>query len=237
VAAFAFVGGRVLTMEPGAEPDVVIVEGDRIAAVGPRLLLDSRADAEVVDLGGRTLLPGFIDAHNHLSMASLQPRWADLTEAEDPAGIRAALVEHAGREPEATWIRGFGWSTRRDFPLSRHDLDDLGLDRPVLVTHFSLHQAVTDSRGSTRCRSARAPLIRRAVSSNATRPAGRRVCSSSAPGPWPTRSHWSVTTPQSFGASSSCSAPAVCSPMDHLRARRRLPAGRGGHLCPVGVRG
>jgi predicted amidohydrolase YtcJ len=147
VAALAFVGGRVLTMEPGAEPDVVIVEDDRIAAVGPRSLLDSRADAEVVNLSGRTLLPGFIDAHNHLSLASLQPRWADLTEAEDPAAIRAALVEHARREPEATWIRGFGWSTRRDLPLSRHDLDDLGLDRPVLVTHFSLHQAVTDSRG------------------------------------------------------------------------------------------
>jgi predicted amidohydrolase YtcJ len=147
MAALAFVGGRVLTMEPGAQPDVVIVEGDRIAAVGPRSLLDSRPGVEVVDLEGRTLLPGFIDAHNHLSLAALQPRWADLTEAEDVAAVRAALVEQARREPEADWIRGFGWSARRDFPLSRHDLDDLGLDRPIIVAHFSVHQAVTDSRG------------------------------------------------------------------------------------------
>jgi predicted amidohydrolase YtcJ len=147
VAALAFVGGRVLTMEPGGQADALIVEGDRISAVGPRSILDSRPDAEVVDLAGRTLLPGFIDAHNHLSLAALEPRWADLSQAEDAAAIRTALVEQAGREPEADWIRGFGWSARRDFPLSRHDLDDLGLDRPVIVAHFSLHQAVTDSRG------------------------------------------------------------------------------------------
>jgi predicted amidohydrolase YtcJ len=147
VAALAFVGGRVLSMEPGGQADVLIVEGDRIAAVGPRSIFDSRPDAEVVDLEGRTLLPGFIDAHNHLSLAALQPRWADLSQAEDAAAVRAALVEQAAREPEADWIRGFGWSARRDFPLSRHDLDDLGLDRPVIVAHFSVHQAVADSRG------------------------------------------------------------------------------------------
>jgi predicted amidohydrolase YtcJ len=147
VAARAFVGGRVLTMEPGGPAEVVIVEGDRIAAVGPRSILASRPDAEVVDLEGRTLLPGFIDAHNHLSLAALQPRWADLSQAEDAAAVRAALVEQARREPEADWIRGFGWSARRDFPLSRHDLDDLAFDRPVIVAHFSVHQAVTDSRG------------------------------------------------------------------------------------------
>jgi predicted amidohydrolase YtcJ len=147
VAALAFVGARVLTMEPERHADVVIAEGDRIAAVGPRTVLDSRPDAEVVDLEGRTLLPGFIDAHNHLSIAALQPRWADLSQAEDAAAVRAALVEQAKREPEADWIRGFGWSGCRDFPLSRHDLDDLGLDRPVIVAHFSVHQAVTDSRG------------------------------------------------------------------------------------------
>jgi predicted amidohydrolase YtcJ len=147
VATRAFVGGTVLTMEPGGQPDVVVVEGDRIAAVGPRALLDSRPDVEVVDLAGRTLLPGFIDAHNHLSLAALQPRWADLSQAEDVAAVRTALVEQARREPDADWIRGFGWSAAGDFPLSRHDLDDLALHRPVVVAHFSVHQAVVDSRG------------------------------------------------------------------------------------------
>jgi predicted amidohydrolase YtcJ len=147
VAVLAFVGGRVLTMEPGGQADVLLVDGDRISAVGPRSILDSRPDAEIVDLEGRTLLPGFIDAHNHLSLAALAPRWADLSQAEDATAVRTALVEQAGQEPEADWIRGFGWSARRDFPLSRHDLDDLGFDRPIIVAHFSVHQAVTDSRG------------------------------------------------------------------------------------------
>jgi predicted amidohydrolase YtcJ len=147
VAALAFVGGPVLTMEPGGPAEALIVEGDRISAVGPRSILASRPDAEVVELEGRTLLPGFIDAHNHLSLAALEPRWADLSQAEDAAAVRTALVEQARREPEADWIRGFGWSAGGDFTLSRHDLDDLGLDRPVIVGHFSVHQAVTDSRG------------------------------------------------------------------------------------------
>jgi predicted amidohydrolase YtcJ len=147
VAPLAFVGGRVLTMEPGGTAEVVIVEGDRISAVGPRSILDARPDAELVDLEGRTLLPGFIDAHNHLSLAALEPRWADLSRAEDAAAVRTALVEQAVRELEADWIRGFGWGARSNFPLSRHDLDDLGLDRPVVVAHFSVHQAVVDSRG------------------------------------------------------------------------------------------
>jgi predicted amidohydrolase YtcJ len=80
-------------------------------------------------------------------LAALQPRWADLSLAEDAAVVRDALVEQASREPEADWIRGFGWGAAGDFPLSRHDLDDLGLDRPVIVAHFSVHQAVVDSRG------------------------------------------------------------------------------------------
>lgn len=147
MATLAFVGGRVLTMEPGGPAEALIVEGDRISAVGPRSILDARPDAEIVDLGGRTLLPGFIDAHNHLSLAALQPRWADLSQAKDVDAVRAALVEQAAREPEADWIRGFGWSAAGDFPLDRHDLDDLGFDRPVLVGHFSVHQAVADSHG------------------------------------------------------------------------------------------
>ncbi|MGH2819623.1 MAG: amidohydrolase family protein, partial [Candidatus Rokuibacteriota bacterium] len=144
----AFVGDRIITMDdrtPRAE--VVVVQQGRIAAVGPRALLQRFPGAAVQELGTRTLLPGFVDAHNHLCFAALHPRWADLTATADLDALARALRSQAVREPEASWIRGFGWDESLTGPLTRRDLDALGLDRPIVVAHYSFHQCVVDSRG------------------------------------------------------------------------------------------
>lgn len=145
----AFVGGLVLTMAPSAGAvEAVVTLGDRIAAVGRRELVEGFPGAEVHDLAGRTLCPGFIDAHHHLSIAALHPRWADLRSVTTLEELAAALVAQARLHPDDPWIRAAGWTELGSGLVpSRHDLDALGLDRPVLVAHYSLHQAVTDSRG------------------------------------------------------------------------------------------
>ncbi|MBM4246656.1 MAG: amidohydrolase [Deltaproteobacteria bacterium] len=146
--AMAFTGGRVLTMDaarPSAE--VVVTAGGRIVAVGERALLDAYPRARRVDLGGRLLVPGFIDAHNHLSIAALHPLWADLSGVKDQDGLRDALAEQAGREPGAAWIRGCNWDEASGLTVDRADLDALGFDRPVLVAHYTLHQAAVSSAG------------------------------------------------------------------------------------------
>jgi predicted amidohydrolase YtcJ len=155
-------------MEPGGQPDVLIVEGDRIAAVGPRALLESRPDAEVVDLEGRTLLPGFIDAHNHLSLAALQPRWADLSRARDAAAVRTALVEQARRSPrrtgsegsagfvevmgsrlgelrfdDATWLP-FASALERGITLAGSSDDPCGQRAPLVVSQFGATRRTTN---------------------------------------------------------------------------------------------
>jgi imidazolonepropionase-like amidohydrolase/Tol biopolymer transport system component len=70
--AIALVGGRVVTMRGAMageteifENGAVIVEGNRIRAVGPRSEIEIPAGAHVVDTSGRTVVPGFIDAHAH----------------------------------------------------------------------------------------------------------------------------------------------------------------------------
>lgn len=128
-------------------PDVVVVEDGRIAAVGGRDLLEAFPAAARHDLGGRLLLPGFIDAHNHLSIAALHPLWADLSWVGSLEALRDALAGQAAREPEAEWIRGFGWNEASGLVLDRRDLDALGFARPVIVAHYTLHQAVVCSRG------------------------------------------------------------------------------------------
>jgi predicted amidohydrolase YtcJ len=145
----AFIGGRILTMDPAYPcPDVVVIDQGRIAAVGERALLAAYPGITIEDLGRRTLVPGFIDAHNHLSIAALHPLWADLSCVTSIDALQAALRDQAQREPHAHWVRGVGWSeTVAGLLPERRDLDALGIDRPVIVVHFSLHQCVVNSRG------------------------------------------------------------------------------------------
>ena len=148
----AFFGGRIRTMEPGPQPQVCLIDGDRIAATGDQALLGAYPQAERRDLRGRLLIPGLIDAHHHLSLAALHPRWADLTHAASPDDVYAALRDQAAREPHAPWIRAFNWrpSAGPDASgprLTRHDLDALRLGRPILLAHWTLHQGLVDSLG------------------------------------------------------------------------------------------
>jgi predicted amidohydrolase YtcJ len=145
----AFVGGRILTMDPLlGEPHVVVIENGRIGATGGRDLLRAFPGIAIEELAGRTLLPGFIDAHNHLSIAALHPIWADLSHVTTIEELQHELARHAAREAEARWIRGAGWNeiTAGLLP-ERRDLDALGFDRPVIVVHYSLHQCVVSSQG------------------------------------------------------------------------------------------
>lgn len=143
----AFVGRRIETLDvnhPAAE--VVIVAGGRIGAVGARGLLERHPGAEVVTLGDRTLVPGFIDAHQHLSVSALHPRFGDATAVRTADDLRAVLTAHAAAEPEVEVLRLHGWDdTKWEFPLDRHDVDSIVDDRPVVIAHSSLHQCVANS--------------------------------------------------------------------------------------------
>lgn len=142
----AFTGGTILSMDSTiGEPEVVVVADGRIAAAGDRDLLAAHPDAELIDLAGRTLVPGFIDAHHHLSVAALHPLWADLSGATNLDEAGKLLREAADRDPDAAWVRGCMWDERTGLSLRGADLDALGIDRPVVVACFSLHRAVVSS--------------------------------------------------------------------------------------------
>jgi len=147
--ATVFVNGNVVTMDPRAPAASVLVARDgRIEAVGDAGLELRHPDADTVDLVGRTLVPGFIDAHHHLCFAALHPLWADLGGVADLDTVQQRLAEAAGREPNAPWIRAAGWDEfGTGLQISRDDLDAMGLDRPVLVGCFSYHRGVVCSAG------------------------------------------------------------------------------------------
>lgn len=118
------------TGSPPIRPGAVLIEGDRVVAVGAHLA--APADAERIDLPGGSILPGLIDLHVHLSDAGLP----DATVQDgDPAVLRALrLAEHARRTLAAgvTTVRDLGGRDHLEFDLRRAAEDGL-LRAPRLV--------------------------------------------------------------------------------------------------------
>jgi predicted amidohydrolase YtcJ len=143
------VAGRVITMDPTCpEAEVVVIDGERIVEVGERGLIRSYPEATLVDLGQATVVPGFIDAHYHLCIDALHPRWADLGAVNDSQALLEALAAQAAVETETDWVRGVGWSDlEAGYQPTCRDLDALGFTRPVIAVHYSYHQCVVSSAG------------------------------------------------------------------------------------------
>ncbi|WP_055045716.1 metal-dependent hydrolase family protein [Devosia sp. A16] len=108
-----FTNGRVLDPAQGVLRDglAVLVRDGRIAEVGAGIA--APADARVIDLGGRTLMPGLIDCHMHVVAETLD-LWANMIAPSSLAGLRAARVM------EETLQRGF--TTIRDLGGADHGL-------------------------------------------------------------------------------------------------------------------
>ena len=142
-----YVGGDILTMA-GPEPEYVealAVADGRIVFAGPmaeaqRLVRPFRT--RVVDLDGRTLLPGFIDTHGHFLYFGRNLLDANLVGCGDIADLQGRLKAHAGHVPADGWLVGFGYQARNlreGRPPTIEELDAVSADRPVLVVDSSGH--------------------------------------------------------------------------------------------------
>ncbi len=102
-----FINGRVLDAETGALRNGlgVLVRDGRIAEVGSGIAAPS--DARVIDLGGRTLMPGLIDCHVHVVADSLD-LWGNMIAPSSLAGLRSARVMEAMLQRGFTTIRDLG---------------------------------------------------------------------------------------------------------------------------------
>ena len=123
----------------------VLVSGGRVTDVSATL---QPRDADIVDLDGGTLLPGFIDAHAHPVFGGMQLRGCDLGEAGEAEGYLAIVKRFAEANPDREWITGGGWSMPA-FPggiPTRQALDGVVADRPVFLQNRDGHGAWVNSR-------------------------------------------------------------------------------------------
>ncbi|MBU4435529.1 MAG: amidohydrolase family protein [Alphaproteobacteria bacterium] len=108
VGKLALTGARLITMKGDEviEDGVVLLDGNRITAIGPKGSVTVPADARVMDLAGKTIMPGIVDAHWHGSMGSdeiiPQRSWIDyaalafgVTTIHDPSNDSSEIFAHA----------------------------------------------------------------------------------------------------------------------------------------------
>ena len=149
-AELIFTGGRVFTADPGrGHATTVAVRDGRILAVGTDEVRELAAPgAEVVDLRGRLLLPGFQDAHVHAVLGGVELNQCDLSGTVELDEYLRRVRAYADRHPHLEWITGGGWAME-SFPggvPGRELLDRVVPDRPVYLINRDHHGAWVNSR-------------------------------------------------------------------------------------------
>ena len=151
-----FINGEVLTMDAeNRVAQALSTRGDRIEAVGSTEEIMALADdhTEVVDLRGRTLLPGFIDAHGHFPASGMSVIAADLNsppigDKNTMAEVLAALQAQAAKKSAGEWVIGFGYDdtllAEQRHP-TRAELDKVSTEHPIVAIHVSGHMLVANS--------------------------------------------------------------------------------------------
>ncbi|MFN0177496.1 MAG: amidohydrolase [Gemmatimonadales bacterium] len=148
--------GHIVTMNPAApRAEAVAILGDRLLAVGTNqeILRLAGPSTRRVDLAGRTVVPGFIDAHSHPAGSGLQHLTRIDCDLRSIADIQAAVRERAAKTPAGEWVLGFKYDdtkTREGRPLTRADLDQAAPNHPVMIEHRGGHTAYLNSRAFDR---------------------------------------------------------------------------------------
>ena len=143
-------GGTVWTGVPGAgTAQAVAVKSGFIQAVGTdREVRALRGPGtEVVRLGGRMVLPGFIDSHTHFIDGGFQLASVDLRDADSPDEFARRITDFARTQPPGTWITGGDWDHENwggELP-TRTWIDAGTLTHPVLVSRLDGHMALANS--------------------------------------------------------------------------------------------
>ena len=145
--------GDIRTMDPDRpHAQALVAVGERIAYVGDNAgaRAYAHAGAEETDLGGAFVIPGFIEAHNHMisygqGAAQVDARFPGVRSI---AEIQARIGERARATPAGRWVLARGYDDNklgeRRHP-TRHDLDAVAPDHPVLLVNGSGHMSVANS--------------------------------------------------------------------------------------------
>ena len=137
IAEMIVVNARMLTMDaamPRAE--AVALSAGRIVAVGSRAEVEAQTGpkTKVIDAGGRTLLPGFVESHLHLVLGGVELQQLQIGGVIGFDGLKAAFIDYAAANLVRPILLAQGASYQiLERPVTRHDMDRVIADRPIAM--------------------------------------------------------------------------------------------------------
>lgn len=136
--------------EARPQTEAVAIMGNRIAAVGSTAEIRGLAGAKtrVIDAGGKSVLPGFNDAHVHWLMGGFSITNVDLRDAKSPQEFSQRLADFAKNLPKGRWILEGNWDHEKwpGTPLpTKQMIDAVTPDNPVFVSRLDGHMALANS--------------------------------------------------------------------------------------------
>jgi len=152
LADLALIDGNVLTMnsfQPSAE--AIAIKKDRIVKVGTNEEISPWIGkaTKIINLQGRTVVPGLIDSHIHVADFGKFLMWIDLKDVNSIEEMQKRIRKRAQKIPEGRWIIGSGWDQARfvekRYPNFR-DLDEASPDNPVILYHQCGRVCVVNSK-------------------------------------------------------------------------------------------
>ncbi|UCC33932.1 MAG: amidohydrolase [Candidatus Bathyarchaeota archaeon] len=151
-ADLALINGNFITMNPSRpQAQAVAIKNQKIIKAGNNSEIKSliKGDTEVIDLKGRTVLPGFIDTHIHMAGFGKTLAQINLRGVQSITELQKNLEKRVEKTEEERWILGRGWDQDRlkekQYP-TRWDLDKASPNNPVLFTRVCGHLSVANSK-------------------------------------------------------------------------------------------
>jgi predicted amidohydrolase YtcJ len=132
--------GKIATVDKGfAIKEALAIRGDRILMVGDNatVLKEAGPGTQIIDLGGRTVVPGLIDTHLHMSMAALNAPAVKLLDARSVDDVKKLIAARVAQTPPGQWVvASSGWheSLLKEGRLpTRYELDEVSPNNPVFI--------------------------------------------------------------------------------------------------------
>ncbi|MCD6263654.1 amidohydrolase [Candidatus Bathyarchaeota archaeon] len=145
-------GGTLIdgTGGPPIRDGAVVISGSRIVEVGPAGEVDVPRGAEVIDAAGRTVMPGFIDAHTHFMGLGVRTLTTlDLSGTRSISEVLSLVRERLAGMPRGTWLLGRGWDESKWVErryITKRDLDPVSPENPVALVRVCGHLITLNTR-------------------------------------------------------------------------------------------
>ncbi len=151
-ADIALVNANVRTMNPRQPTaQAVAIKKNKILKVGTTQEIKKLIgkDTKIINIDGKTLVPGLIDTHIHVADFARCLMWLDLSSAESIKDLQTLLKEKAKQTPHGKWIVGRGWNENRF--KEKHlptlgDLDEAAPDNPIILYHGAAYICAANSK-------------------------------------------------------------------------------------------